>query len=136
MQIRLGTLRKLLAEAVGQFLVESEIYVDVNGWARDDEGNSWYVGAGRPGLGQTYSYSAYQRQFGPVPRDTTRAGRPLKKKLSAEQVAALGRLAEMSPGNNFIASIRSQVKWGLSEKQILAVRNMMKRLGMPEANLF
>lgn len=132
MKVRLGTLREFLIEVVKEVLAESEIYVDENGWAHDDEGNRWFVGKGRPGTGATYSASGYRKQFGGGASSPAGGRQP----LSPEQRQAIATLVQRVPGNDFLMSISSQAARGLTAKQKAAIKKFMLRAGMPEASLF
>ena len=136
----LKLLRSYLAEAVRAVLVESEIYVDENGTARDDEGNVWRTRAA-PGV---YKASDFVRRYGAPGeshggRQYSSQPRPPRTTLDASQVAAIGQLYARMPGNNFVASIKSQVDRGgsLSPKQKAVIVQIMRRAGMAtEAALF
>lgn len=139
----LKLLRAYLTEAVSQVINESEVYVDENGYAHDDEGNSWYVGKG--GAGGVYKASTFGRSRYGGGRSSGGAGsyssqpKPPRASADAAQVAAIQKLAAARPGSNFVMSIKTQVERGgnLSPKQKAVVVQMLQSAGMTaEAALF
>jgi hypothetical protein len=143
----LKLLRTYLAEAVTEVLNESEIYVDENGYAYDDEGNRTYVGkAGGTGL---YKASQFGNRYGGtrggsqggyhgVPRYTSQPAPP-RGAPDGAQKAAVTALAAKMPWNNFVASIKRQLDNGgnLSPKQKAVIVQMLTKAGMTaEAALF
>lgn len=128
MKIRLGELRQRIRE----YLVESQVYVDEHGYAHDDEGNTWFAGRGRRG---TYKGTSFGRSFG-----YGGSQRPLTTAdPNPKLAAAVDALSAKLPNNNFVASIRSQLRRGsnLSKKQRDVIAKIMRQAGMGnEAQLF
>jgi len=110
-------------------LVESEISVDKDGYAHDDEGNpKWFVG--KQYAGETYKASN-------VPFGLPKAGK--SKADNTKRIEAFVRLPERQLTGSFGQSILRQLKAGrsLTDPQNKAVRQMLYRARMrDEANLF
>lgn len=120
----MGSLSNQLAEAA---LTESDIYVNDAGYARDDEGNEWFVG--RQYAGGTYKYSQLPDPPAPKLRSTDNTAR----------IAAFKSLPERTLNGNFGRSILRHLQAGrsLSEPQRKAVRQMFYRARLrAEADLF
>jgi 2'-5' RNA ligase len=110
-----------------------EVYVDPQGMAHDDEGNSWSVG--HNWSEGTYFGEDASRLCRMAPRET--AYRP-PARVNQAQLDALDALLSRRE-DSFVRSIRNQVAAGrrLSEKQLSAVRRNFHRMRMePEADLF
>jgi len=113
-------------------LDESEVWVDVNGYAHDDEGNVWRVGTQHSGHhGKSGSLGGGSRR----PRSTFRGSKPSQ---DMAKIAALAKALERRH-NNFLSSVSQQLTRGrtLSEKQKKIVREILHKLRMKdEAELF
>lgn len=109
-----------------------EVYVDQNGMAHDDEGNSWPANGWEPG---TYwgndartitnlERRSSERGYG---RRSYRASDPNR----SEQMDALKKAMEKDPANNFLRSLFDQMARGrdLSPKQKDAAKKILIRLG-------
>lgn len=96
-----------------------EVYVDENGMAHDDEGNTWRAG---PGYGQG-TYGLHNAPGLP------RRRRPAPSVVDQKKLQALDSLLVKRPGDKFLRSIRDQVARGkrLSDKQLKAVRQNFYR---------
>lgn len=115
-----------MTEAV---LVESEAYVDDEGYAHDDEGNKWFVG-------KRYAGGTYKPSQLPMPSG---GGKSRAKVDNTKRIEAFVRLPERQVAGSFGKSILSQLKDGraLSDKQKKVVRQMFYRARMrDEADLF
>jgi len=112
---------------VCRLVLEHEKYVDDDGNAHDDEGNTWHVGKRYAG--------AFNREV-PGPR-VEREPSP-RVESDPARVAALEK-AVAARGGDFLRSILSQVRDGrvLSDAQKKAVRQAFYRARMKdEADLF
>ena len=123
-------MRELIERLESRHLRESEVWVDENGWAHDDEGNKWKVGSGAPSgvyKGTTFrsgrSYAAYRNQgqgvLGPADKS---ADRPAPSQAEG-MIARVEKVLKRVPNNSFLTSILDQLKRGrsLSEKQVAAL---------------
>lgn len=118
-------------EGKGQ-VVESDVWVDVNGYAHDDEGNVWRVGQHNAGH--------YGRR-GSLPtggaRSTYNHGNN-RSSVNADQTNAIAK-ALGKRHNNFLDSVGKQLVAGrtLSMKQKSIVVDILLKMGMAsEADLF
>lgn len=116
-----------------KILLEYEVYVDEDGFAHNDEGESEYVG--KEFAGQTFGLHN-------MPRGVRhpRGGRPERPRTEVDQrkVDVLTR-AISARENSFLSSILAQVRDGrvLTDAQKKVVRQNLYRLRMrDEADLF
>lgn len=135
-----GKYAESLDEAFEQAISESEVYVDKDGYAHDDEGNRWFVGNKRaPG-----TYRSGQVPMPSKDRDQDRHGAGKKRFRSSvrtplagqessgdksKRVEAFAKLPERQRSGEFAQSILSQIKAGrsLTAPQLKAVRQMFYR---------
>lgn len=109
--------------------VESEVYVDPQGYAHDDEGNVWKTGRGSG----VYSGSEFH------PPDRTYRARRHVDFNTQLQLVALEKALKARPGDRFLTDIRRQLEKGhrLSDKQKQVVRQIFYKIRMkPEADYF
>lgn len=112
-------------------IFESEVYVDENGYAHDDEGNRWFVGKG-------FAPGDYRPREVPLPSSPQRSrwerpepsSRPIVD--NSKRIAAFEKLPERQRTGTFGASILRQLQAGkaLTEKQKSAVRQMFYRASL------
>lgn len=114
-KISLKTLRSIIKEVAEENLTESEIYVDEEGYAHDDEGNPPVKTSLKPGL---YKASQISHMLG----GTTKTSQPKKFRPNTVPMAqqnAVNVLTKHNPSSKFFASLSTQVRSGkwLSDKQ-------------------
>lgn len=117
----MATLSNQLATA----LSESEVYVDENGYARDDEGNMWFVG-------KSFANGIYHPRSLPPPpgpaqgrQSQSRPGtRP--KTDNSKRIEAFQKLPAHAREGSFGRSTLQQLKDGrtLSDAQLKVIRQM------------
>jgi hypothetical protein len=102
-----------------------EVFVDDDGMAHDDEGNSWFVGEQHAG---TYPGT------GRLPFPLSGGGGGWRSRpVNSAQLKALEALSAKKPGD-FVQSVTSQVARGfkLSDRQIEVVVRMLRTNGLTE----
>lgn len=110
-------------------LVESEVFVSDDGWANDDEGNRWFVGAGWSG--GTHSGDNARRLAklaGQESEVLTKARTdPMVQKTRQDILNDVLRVAP----NDFLSSVRiGMLKWGRpTPKQMEVVKKLLKKYG-------
>lgn len=139
-KISVGELKKIMSESLGKPLNESEIFVDDEGYAHDDEGNTWFVGkyAQRGVHGGTkfkdpswsHSWKSKQSKYSRTPTSQS-----VKPQASTASENAVKQLLLKRPDSNFVKSVHDQVvnrKQDLSQKQKDVVSKMLKSFGLDD----
>jgi hypothetical protein len=130
--MKISELKKLILEEITQ-LLEYEIYVDDQGYAHDDEGNSWHIG--RQYSGGTYGLRELPRGGRPGASRSRRSTMAYPHGTSNELINVIGRAIEEVPSTKakeFLSSVLSQYrrKGSLSEKQKAVVEKIFVRLDL------
>lgn len=111
------------------------IFVDSKGWARDDEGNRWYVGAEHAGYHNAFRNSLPRAKgsgYRPASARSYTPKTPLPTPLKAEQLVVLETLANQRPNDNFLRSVVSQLTYrpSLSAAQHKVIRKILEQAGL------
>lgn len=116
------------SNALAAALAESEVYVDDEGYATDDEGNRWFVG-------KRFAGGTHRPKDLPQPAERPKA--PAAD--NAKRIEAFQKLPAVQRDGSFGQSILRQLRDGraLTEPQRKAVRQMFYRARLRDlADLF
>ena len=128
-------LKKIISEEVDKFLLESEIWVDKDGYAHDDEGNSWYVGSSKQGL---YNASNYPGPYPDDQKSSYKSDRGYSQSSEEDsrfndQLDALDKLYKKT-GHVYVDSVRDFLRrrGSLSHKQSSAIKKFLYNAEMKQ----
>ena len=120
-----------LSNQLAHALVESEVFVDEDGYAHDDEGNRWFVG-------KSVTPGTYRARDLPPP--AAPRGKPGQPQVdNTKRIEAFQKLPAHARDGSFGSSILQQLRAGkaLSDAQRKAVRQMFYKARLRDlADLF